>query len=98
MAKWLLEVNPKINISIYDNFLFRKACAFGQTDIAIWFQSIRPFTYNNIKENDKLYIIVYNYKINSNNKSAALAIITFFKKKGYAQYLTPNLVCTLVIQ
>ena len=50
IAKWLLEVNPDINISANNNQVFQWACFIRELKMAQWLQSLKP----------NLYIIEYN--------------------------------------
>jgi ankyrin repeat protein len=42
VAKWLYEINPRINISEDDEYIFRNACLKGHLDIAKWLLEISP--------------------------------------------------------
>jgi ankyrin repeat protein len=42
LAKWLLEINPLINISVDNNSVFYYACISGNLEIAKWLISINP--------------------------------------------------------
>ena len=52
----LLQLNPDINISIYDELAFRYACYFGHLHVAQWLQSLKPYLYVINYDKDGSYI------------------------------------------
>ena len=42
MSKWLLSVNPTIDVSSDNEFAFRKACSSGHLELAQWLLSVKP--------------------------------------------------------
>ena len=42
IAKWLLEIQPQINISVFNEDPFRSACERGHSEIAKWLLKIKP--------------------------------------------------------
>jgi len=82
VAKWLLQVKPNINISAQKEDAFRWACLCKHLPVAQWLQSLMPFKYIIINNNNRPKPI-----IRSNTEANTLALITLFEKKRvYAIY------------
>lgn len=45
IAKKLLELNPNINISAFNDYAFKNACRKGHLEIVEWLQSLNPERY-----------------------------------------------------
>jgi hypothetical protein len=45
VAQWLYEIKPTLDISADNEGAFRKACCFGDLDVAQWIQSLNPTKY-----------------------------------------------------
>jgi len=42
VAKWLYEIKPDIDISVYYEFAFKNSCKNGHLDVAKWLYEIKP--------------------------------------------------------
>ncbi len=85
VAKWLLEVHPNM-IPNYE-FEFALTCQNGHLEVAQWLRSLKPFQYIIVADGNP-YII-------PPKTSITLALIRLLQTKGYAQYLTADLVCAI---
>ena len=59
MAKWLLEIQPQINISARDDQAFRLACHNYNIKVAVWLQTLKPFLYTINYNTDGKYVDYY---------------------------------------
>lgn len=96
-AQYLFSLKPEICINVVKIIpLFLEICKSNYTDVALWFQSLMPFTYfvktidiigwdiNTIQK-------ITNYGIKQPNESNTLALITLLEKKGYENQLHADL-------
>ena len=87
-AKKLLQNNPTIDVSAYDEYAFKLACTNGHLQVAQWFCSFNPFTYCIKTNNNKLI----SWNVNNNKEETVLSLLYCFTNKGYENKLNAELV------
>ena len=64
LAKWLLKVNPNIDISAKNEHAFRWACMNGHLELAKWLLEINPYIDITSNSNEAFLGACFNGKLN----------------------------------
>jgi ankyrin repeat protein len=99
VAKWLLELYPKINISRLDDYPFVTACANGHLEVAQWLLQMKPsiditnknnYAFSNACTNGHIHVVKWLLIINPDielSSMALLPIVNSISYKGHFEIL-----------
>jgi ankyrin repeat protein len=91
VAKWLIHIQPNINIFASNDHIYRSICKNNKQNIKLWLQQLYPFKYCDRNEYDKLTIHIH-------SKCNAVALTTLYvaNKYGYNNFTTATFVHNVV--